>query len=135
MKRIFEGNDELILGFNAFLPEGYQIELDDPVEGLQNGEQGSAPMVEEGKEGDGQVVDPGNVGVDPPLPLEELNAEIPPSTSTPSTTTTKPAMQQQYAINYVTTIRNRFTTSPETYREFLKILHTYQREQKGIKEV
>lgn len=44
-------------------------------------------------------------------------------------------MQQQHAISYVTTIRNRFSNEPETYRQFLKILHTYQKEQKGIKEV
>lgn len=44
-------------------------------------------------------------------------------------------MQQAHAINYVTKIRNRFANEPDTYRSFLKILHTYQREQKGIKEV
>lgn len=44
-------------------------------------------------------------------------------------------MQQQHAISYVTAIRNRFSNEPETYRQFLKILHTYQKEQKGIKEV
>ena len=45
------------------------------------------------------------------------------------------AMQQQHAISYVTQIRNRFANEPETYRAFLKILHTYQKEQKGIKDV
>ena len=44
-------------------------------------------------------------------------------------------MQQQHAIQYVTTIRNRFSLEPETYKAFLKILHTYQKEQKGIKDV
>ena len=75
-------------------------------------------------------------------------------------------MQQAHAIHYVTKIRNRFSTEPDTYRygsridvafvhlflfvcpinfhglfhsqycrSFLKILHTYQKEQKGIKEV
>ena len=44
-------------------------------------------------------------------------------------------MQQQHAISYVTTIRNRFSNEPDTYRAFLKILHTYQKEQKGIKDV
>ena len=45
------------------------------------------------------------------------------------------SMQQQHAISYVTQIRNRFANEPETYRAFLKILHTYQKEQKGIKDV
>ena len=44
-------------------------------------------------------------------------------------------MQQAHAIHYVTKIRNRFSQEPETYRQFLRILHTYQKEQKGIKEV
>lgn len=44
-------------------------------------------------------------------------------------------MQQAHAIHYVTKIRNRFSSEPDTYRSFLKILHTYQKEQKGIKEV
>ena len=44
-------------------------------------------------------------------------------------------LQQQHAITYVTTIRNRFASEPETYRAFLRILHTYQKEQKGIKDV
>ena len=71
-------------------------------------------------------------------------------------TTAQPQqMQQAHAIHYVTKIRNRFSAEPETYRSdflrdlefmsksicyfhsrsFLKILHTYQKEQKGIKEV
>ena len=40
-----------------------------------------------------------------------------------------------HAINYVTTIKKRFATEPETYKKFLEILHTYQKEQRGIKEV
>lgn len=40
-----------------------------------------------------------------------------------------------HAINYVTTIKRRFASNPEIYRKFLEILHTYQKEQRGIKEV
>lgn len=40
-----------------------------------------------------------------------------------------------HAINYVTTIKKRFATEPEIYKKFLEILHTYQKEQRGIKEV
>ena len=55
----------------------------------------------------------------------------------------QPAQQQQpgqplefdHAINYVTTIKKRFADEPETYKKFLEILHTYQKEQRGIKEV
>ncbi len=35
----------------------------------------------------------------------------------------------------MTTIKRRFASEPETYKKFLEILHTYQKEQRGIKEV
>lgn len=44
-------------------------------------------------------------------------------------------MEFDHAINYVTTIKKRFHAAPETYKKFLEILHTYQKEQRGIKEV
>jgi histone deacetylase complex regulatory component SIN3 len=40
-----------------------------------------------------------------------------------------------HAINFVTTIKKRFASEPKIYKKFLQILHTYQKEQKGIKEV
>jgi len=36
---------------------------------------------------------------------------------------------------YVTNIKKRFADEPRTYHTFLEILHTYQKEQRGIKEV
>lgn len=33
-----------------------------------------------------------------------------------------------HAINYVTCIKRRFAHEPETYKAFLDILHTYQRQ-------
>ena len=39
------------------------------------------------------------------------------------------------AVNYVTTIKRRFANDPKIYVEFLEVLHTYQKEQRGIKEV
>jgi len=44
-------------------------------------------------------------------------------------------MEFDHAINYVTTIKKRFSSEPYTYKKFLEILHTYQKEQRGIKEV
>jgi histone deacetylase complex regulatory component SIN3 len=46
-----------------------------------------------------------------------------------------PPLEFDHAINYVTTIKKRFSDEPETYKKFLEILHTYQKEQRGIKEV
>jgi len=39
-----------------------------------------------------------------------------------------------HAINYVNKIKNRFVGQPEVYKQFLEILHTYQKEQKIIKD-
>lgn len=45
------------------------------------------------------------------------------------------AVEFDHAISYVTTIKRRFHNEPNTYHSFLEILHTYQKEQRGIKEV
>ena len=47
----------------------------------------------------------------------------------------KAPIEFDQAINYVTKIKTRFAKQPETYKAFLEILHTYQKEQKTIKEV
>lgn len=39
-----------------------------------------------------------------------------------------------HAINYVNKIKNRFQGQPDVYKQFLEILHAYQKEQKSIKE-
>lgn len=39
-----------------------------------------------------------------------------------------------HAITYVTTIKKRFSHEPQTYKAFLEILHTYQKEQRGEAE-
>ncbi len=39
-----------------------------------------------------------------------------------------------HAITYVNKIKNRFQGQPEVYKQFLEILHTYQKDQKAIKE-
>lgn len=45
------------------------------------------------------------------------------------------AVEFDHAISYVTNIKKRFSDDPDTYHQFLEILHTYQKEQRGIKEV
>ena len=39
------------------------------------------------------------------------------------------------SIEYVTKVKTRFAKEPETYKAFLEILRTYQKEKKAIKEV
>jgi len=63
-----------------------------------------------------------------PQPHQAVAAEAPAAQE-------QPPMEFDHAINYVTTIKKRFAGEPETYKKFLEILHTYQKEQRGIKEV
>lgn len=74
----------------------------------------------------------------------------PPHVGQPHLLTTAAAVQQQnvqpqpapvnqpvefnHAINYVNKIKNRFAGQPDVYKQFLEILHTYQKDQKAIKE-
>jgi paired amphipathic helix protein Sin3a len=44
-------------------------------------------------------------------------------------------LEFDHAINYVTKIKRRFSHDPTTYKAFLEILHTYQKQQRSIKDV
>lgn len=46
-----------------------------------------------------------------------------------------PQVEFNHAINYVNKIKNRFSNDPETYKQFLEILQTYQKEQRPIQDV
>jgi paired amphipathic helix protein Sin3a len=98
---------------------------------------------------------PGRVG--PPMgfqPIQHSGPQGPPQIRTshgPLAGQVAPSQQQQqqqpqqqpptqavefdHAISYVTTIKKRFEKQPQIYQQFLEILHTYQKEQRGIKEV
>lgn len=84
VSELFKGHNNLILGFNAFLPPGFQIEI--PPE--------ETPIVQTSN----------NVDFDA-------------------------------AISYVTKIKNRFSDHPDTYKTFLNVLHSYQKEQTTIRRV
>jgi paired amphipathic helix protein Sin3a len=62
-------------------------------------------------------------------------ARPPKAAQPPAAAQAQQPMEFDHAINYVTTIKKRFATEPEIYKKFLEILHTYQKEQRGIKEV
>ncbi|KAI9255096.1 hypothetical protein BDA99DRAFT_485496 [Phascolomyces articulosus] len=49
--------------------------------------------------------------------------------------TRKAPVEFNHAINYVNKIKNRYAGDPETYKQFLEILQTYQKERKPIQEV
>ncbi|GAA6060761.1 hypothetical protein JCM10212_006741 [Sporobolomyces blumeae] len=47
----------------------------------------------------------------------------------------RPPMEFNHAINYVNKIKNRFLKEPDTYKAFLEILQTYQKEGRAIQDV
>jgi paired amphipathic helix protein Sin3a len=50
------------------------------------------------------------------------------------TSTGKPVIEFNHAINYVNKIKQRFSGDPQTYKVFLEILQTYQKEQRPIQD-
>ena len=72
--------------------------------------------------------------ISPPT-INILNSINPNSLPTP--TGNQPGNQPvefNHAINYVNKIKNRFQGQPDVYKQFLEILHTYQKDQRAIKE-
>ncbi|KAL3196074.1 hypothetical protein MRX96_015619 [Rhipicephalus microplus] len=55
------------------------------------------------------------------------------SATAPTSQASQP-VEFNHAINYVNKIKNRFQGQPDIYKQFLEILHTYQKEQRNLKE-
>lgn len=198
VSELFRGCNELILGFNTFLPEGFKIEQKDlEIGGHLSGFPSAAPpsrhMDIDGPgnlnqqqrhisnhggnvfphQFAGQQHGPGNLPINAARPGHQHHvvggnagsfqvvreAPLHPQRNIPAhaQTVQKPIPQDidvhqqaaahqpqqqggqqpefDHAITYVTTIKRRFAGEPRTYQQFLEILHTYQKEQRGIREV
>lgn len=64
----------------------------------------------------------------PPQSQQQQGTPAPPGQA-------RPPMEFNHAINYVNKIKNRFVREPETYKAFLEILQTYQKEGRAIQDV
>ena len=121
VSELFRGHDRLILGFNAFLPPGFKIGAAD-IPKLQKPLRQSPPPV-----------------APVPVPFAKRNVraatpEAKPKADPNDQSAAATAFDQ--AITYVTKIKQRFENDPNnTYQAFLDILHTYQQEQRSIKDV
>uniref|UniRef100_A0A8C2X0C1 Paired amphipathic helix protein Sin3b n=1 Tax=Cyclopterus lumpus TaxID=8103 RepID=A0A8C2X0C1_CYCLU len=109
VSQLFHGHPDLVLGFNAFLPPGYRIEVP--------------------KNGVAFLQSPLSL----PLTSRESQNQATTSSVSPPASETSP-VEFDSAISYVNKIKNRFLDHPEIYRAFLEILHTYQKEQLEVKE-
>ncbi|CEP17178.1 hypothetical protein [Parasitella parasitica] len=80
----------------------------------------------------------GNAGLaQPPRAHRSSSPPPPPQNSAQSDeqNSRRTPVEFNHAINYVNKIKNRFSNDPDTYKQFLEILQTYQKEQKPIQEV
>lgn len=68
---------------------------------------------------------------------ENLNLREDPTSSTapPIEDQRKVPVEFNHAITYVNKIKNKFASQPDTYKKFLEILQTYQKDQKPIGQV
>uniref|UniRef100_UPI0035901EA7 paired amphipathic helix protein Sin3a isoform X2 n=1 Tax=Myxine glutinosa TaxID=7769 RepID=UPI0035901EA7 len=164
VSNLFKGHPDLIMGFNTFLPPGYKIEVQTndlisvttPTQAAQP--MGHATIQPQNLNLQHVQLSPTQPPVKPskPLPSSPHPSGQPPSLpgfptqhTVPSNTshtspTTQHTVQPQlhntqpvefnHAINYVNKIKNRFQNQPEIYKSFLEILHTYQKEQRNMKE-
>ena len=62
-------------------------------------------------------------------------APPPPAAGPPLEPVSRPPVEFNHAISYVNKIKQRFSGDPDTYKQFLEILQTYQKEQRPIHEV
>ena len=65
-----------------------------------------------------------------------ISSSTPPASIAPGS---QPGQNNQpvefnHAINYVNKIKHRFQGQPDVYKQFLEILHTYQKDQRAMKE-
>ncbi|XP_036702972.1 paired amphipathic helix protein Sin3b isoform X2 [Balaenoptera musculus] len=116
VSQLFHEHPDLIVGFNAFLPLGYRIDI--PKNGKLNIQ--SPLSSQENSHNHSDCAE--NVKQQmlykedkPQVPLESDSVEF------------------NNAISYVNKIKTRFLDHPEIYRSFLEILHTYQKEQLSTK--
>ncbi|TIA75342.1 hypothetical protein E3P89_00322 [Wallemia ichthyophaga] len=147
---LFRGHPALIQGFNTFLPPGYRIECSDlsgtsPTGGTITVTtpmgvttlQASASFLPAWQAQHAQPPPPDPVI--PPSPSSHYAQNQQSGANTPTAASTlanqKPPVEFNHAISYVNKIKNRFNQDPETYKMFLEVLQTYQKEQRTIHEV
>ena len=142
---LFHGNPSLIQGFNTFLPPGYRIDISsDPRD--PNAIRVTTPSGTTTQSTIALAQKP------PPLPLPSraITPYDPFALGVPSTSAaasflgglgarnaldSKPPGEFNHAIQYLNKIKARYADDPDTYKHFLEILQTYQKEQRHIQDV
>nr|XP_012613841.1 paired amphipathic helix protein Sin3b [Microcebus murinus] len=116
VSQLFHEHPDLIVGFNAFLPLGYRIDI--PKNGKLNIQ---SPLTsQENSHSHGDCA-------------EDFKQQLPYKEDKPQGPLESDSVEFNNAISYVNKIKTRFLDHPEIYRSFLEILHTYQKEQLNTK--
>lgn len=142
---LFKGHPELIVGFNTFLPPGYKIEVHASDPGTvsvtaPNGQSQITTILQPNQNQHPLHQSSGQQGQQQQQTQQKQQQQQQQQQQQPLQSPTAQQGQGQqpvefnHAINYVNKIKNRFQGQPDIYKAFLEILHTYQKEQKIIKE-
>ncbi|CAL8308298.1 unnamed protein product [Lota lota] len=124
VSQLFHGHPDLVLGFNAFLPPGYRIEI--PKNGIVFLQ---SPFSTQVSSSTALIDQDSTQRYNDSSCMNQASA----TSASPPASEASP-VEFDSAISYVNKIKNRFLDHPEIYRSFLEILHTYQKEQLEVKE-
>ncbi|ESK93814.1 sin3b protein [Moniliophthora roreri MCA 2997] len=113
VSRLFHGNPPLIQGFNTFLPAGYRIDISD-------GPMDSKAIF---------VTTPSGYRINTcsgPMNPDAIVVNMP----------KKPESQEEFnhAIRYLNRIKSRYSDHMNTYKQFLDIVATYQKERNQLQD-
>ncbi|XP_061457107.1 paired amphipathic helix protein Sin3b [Rhineura floridana] len=144
VSQLFHEHPDLIIGFNAFLPLGYRIEIpkngklsiQSPLAGqvslapVQIPLSGSGLMLHYCQE---KAHNHGDCPEDFHHHHHHQQQQQPCKDDKLQMPLESDSVEFNNAISYVNKIKTRFLDHPEIYRSFLEILHTYQKEQLSTK--
>lgn len=125
MSVLFVDHEDLLQGFNAFLPEDHQmppprqVHKEEPKHErrLSSGSTGGYPF----HDGRGGSSFGGGVGNTPALNFGRIDL--------PGAQSQQREGDVNYAVNFVAKVKKRFSRQPEKYARFLEVLHEYEEAQ------
>mmetsp|Transcript_24143 Transcript_24143/g.29248 ORF Transcript_24143/g.29248 Transcript_24143/m.29248 type:complete len:1244 (-) Transcript_24143:506-4237(-) len=125
IKELFKGHDALILGFNTFVPRGYEIQLtaEERAQGAQERERKA--LAAQGQQA--AQAPPAAPPAAPPRSQGQGGQD--------AAKHGKRLVEYDQAFTYVNKIRSRFRDDAPVYNSFLEILNMYRKMQKNITQV
>ncbi|WKX91656.1 hypothetical protein Q1695_010020 [Nippostrongylus brasiliensis] len=143
VSRLFHGRSALIMGFNTFLPPGFEVQVVGSKITITE-PSGNKQVILNNPAETERAVEEKQAAADVPHSshqqptVEQSSAESTQGTPTPAALAPSPSVSTtpllnstsqdiNEAISYVNRIKARFANKPIVYKKFLDILHSYQR--------